>query len=215
MTAPLTARLTRLALTLLGALVILSAVPALAHAADPAAAAQGSNAYAEHQPIIPGIKQAAIPAITALITFFIVFAILYVKVWPMINKGLDDRATKIRDEIAAAELARKQAADALDEYEKNLSEARAESKAMLEKTKSEQAALAAQLRAKADAELSELRDRARQDIEAAKRAAVSEIYATSVALASQMASKILQREVSAADQQRLVDESLAELQSRA
>src|SRR5690606_1848374 len=98
---------------------------------------------------------------------------------------------------------------------KNLAEARAEAKAMLEKTKSEQTALAAQLRAKADAELSDLRDRARQDIEAAKRAAVSELYTTSVALASQMASKILQREVSATDPQRLVEESLAELQSRA
>ena len=122
---------------------------------------------------------------------------------------------EIFDEIAAAERARKQAADALDEYEKNLAEARAEAKAMLEQTKAEQAELAASLKAKADKELTELRDRARQDIEAAKRAAVNEIYAESVALASNIAGKILQREVSAGDQQRLVEESLAEMQGQA
>ena len=179
------------------------------------------GAHGEHGALVPydseGFKtgQVVAPAITALVTFGLVFVVLYTMVWPKISKGLDDRATKISDEIAAAELARKQAADALDEYEKNLADARAEAKAMIADTKAKQGELAAELRAKADAELSELRDRARQDIEAAKKAAINELYAESVALASQIAGKILQREVSVQDQQRLVQESLAEMQSNA
>ncbi len=177
---------------------------------DPAAAGYGD---AEHQGPIPTQYQGLAPAITAIIAFGIVLGVIYVVIWPKMSKGLDERANKIKDEIAAAERARKQAADALDEYEKNLAEARAEAKQMLEQTKAEQAELAASLKAKADKELTELRDRARQDIEAAKRAAVNELYAESVTLASNIAGKILQREVSAGDQQRLVEESLAEMKA--
>ncbi len=187
-----------------------------AHAADePAHAADGHGGHgdAEHQGPIPTVMQGLAPAITALIAFGIVLGVIYVAIWPKMAKGLDERANKIKDEIAAAERARKQAADALDEYEKNLAEARAEAKAMLEQTKAEQAELAASLKAKADKELTELRDRARQDIESAKRAAVNELYAESVTLASNIAGKILQREVSAGDQQRLVEESLAEMKA--
>lgn len=170
----------------------------------------------EHAPpaVIPPAKEGLAAAITSLLVFALVFFVLYVKVWPTITKGLDERASKIREEIAAAEAARKQAKDALDEYEKSLSQARAEAQQMLEETKSQQAELAAQLRAKADSELSALRDRAKRDIEAAKRTALSEIYNESVTLASTMASKILQREISVSDQQNLVNESLAEMKAK-
>lgn len=158
-------------------------------------------------------KQGAITGVMALLVFVVVFAILYWKVWPKIEGGLDERATKIRDEIASAEAARKQAKMALDEYEKNLADARAEANKMLEETKAKQSELAAELRAKADAELGQMRERAMRDIDAAKKAALNEIYSESVGLATTMAGKILGREVTAGDQGRLVEESLAEMAS--
>jgi hypothetical protein len=57
------------------------------------------------------------------------------------------------------------------------------------------------------------KERARRDIEIAKRAALQEIYGVAAAQATAVATKILEREVTAADQQRLVDESLRELQT--
>jgi F-type H+-transporting ATPase subunit b len=185
-------------------------------AADGHEAAGGHGGGGDHGPpaVIPPAKEGLGAAITSLLVFALVFFILYVKVWPIITKGLDERASKIREEIAAAEAARKQAKDALDEYERSLSQARAESQQMLEETKSQQAELAAQLRAKADQELNAMRDRAKRDIEAAKRTALNEIYTESVGLASTMASKILQREISVTDQQNLVNESLAEMKAK-
>ncbi len=180
------------------------------------AAAAGDD-HGSHPPkgnVVPTLKEGIAPAITSLLVFALVFAVLYVKVWPMITKGLDERSAKIREEIAAAEAARKQAKDALDEYEKSLADARAESQRMLEDTKTQQADLAAQLRANADAELTALRERAKKDIEAAKRTALNEIYTESVTLASAMASKILQREINVDDQQQLVNESLAEMKAK-
>ena len=67
-----------------------------------------------------------LPAVTALVVFLIAFGFLYVKVWPQIVKGLDDRQRKIRQEIDTAEDAREQAKAALAEYERELASARDE-----------------------------------------------------------------------------------------
>lgn len=148
-----------------------------------------------------------------LVTFAIVLAILGKVVWPKILGALEDRQNKIRAEIQAAEDARKQAAAALERYEKSLAEARAEAQQLIEKTKAEQSTLAADLRARADAELTILRERAQRDIEAAKKQAVSEIYTQAAVLATDLAAKILKRELSAADQRRMIDESIGQLEA--
>lgn len=163
--------------------------------------------------VIESPKAGVIPAATAIVIFLIVFGILATTVWPKIVAGLDERNEKIMGEIAAAEEARKQAKEALDQYEQNLADARAESQKMLEETKAQQASLAANLKATADAELAAMREKAIADIDAAKKQALNELYGESVNLATVMAGKILAREVSADDQQRLMDESLAEMKS--
>lgn len=151
--------------------------------------------------------------ITAIVIFVIVLGLLSTMVWPKIVKGLDERNEKIVGEIAAAEAARQQAREALDEYEKNLAEARAESQKMLEETRAQQSQLAAQLKSNADTELGAMREKALAEIEAAKKQALGELYNESVNLATVMAGKILQRQVTADDQQRLMDESIAEMKS--
>lgn len=186
------------------------------HAQDAHAGDDHGDHGAHHEApgVVPKPEQGIIPAIMTLLVFGGVLLVLYLKVWPALTKGLDDRANKIREEIEAAELARRQARAALDEYERNLADARAEAQKMLEKTREDQQRLAGELRAKADAELTELRRKAMSEIEGAKRAALSEIYQHAAALAVTAAGKILQREITPTDQQRLIDESLAELQAR-
>jgi F-type H+-transporting ATPase subunit b len=188
-------------------------LPFLTLALISTAASVASAAAEKDASVIAAPKEGAATAITALVVFVIAFGILATLVWPKISKGLADRNAKIKAEIAAAEEARKQAKDALNEYERNLAEARAEAQKMLEETRSQQAAMAAELRAKADVELNALREKAKLEIEAAKKQALAEIYTESVNVATAMAGKILQREVSVSDQQRLMDESLAELRT--
>lgn len=188
-------------------------VGTLEHVIEETTAGHDDHGHGPKAGVVPTVEQGLVPAIVSLIVFALVFAILAAKVWPTIVRALDERANKIREEIAAAEAARKQAKDALDQYERSLAEARAEAQRMLEKTKAQQQALADELKAKADAELNQMKERARRDIEAAKRAALAEIYNEGATFAAAMASKILQREVTPRDQQRLVEESLAELQA--
>lgn len=175
------------------------------------AAALAADTGHEKAGVVPTIEQGIAPMIVSLVVFGVVLAVLSVKVWPMVVKGLQDREHKIREEIEAAEMARKQAKDALEEYQQSLAKARADAQKMIEAARAQQSALAAELKAQADAELGQLRDRARKDIEAARRAAVAEVYAEASNLATMIASKVLKRNVSGGDTQALVDESVKQL----
>jgi F-type H+-transporting ATPase subunit b len=161
---------------------------------------------------IPSLPQGLWSAVTALVVFTLVFAVLALKVWPTISSGLDERANKIRDEIEAAEMARKQAKESLDEYQMKLQEARTEAQRMIDQAKSQQMAMAASEKSKLEAELSKERERALKDIEAAKRAAVAELYSQSAVLATTLAGKILKRNITTSDHQQLIEESLGQMQ---
>ncbi len=152
-----------------------------------------------------------LPAVTSLVVFLLAFGFLYVKVWPKIIKGLEDRETKIRQEIESAEQAREQAKSALAEYEQELANARQEANQMIARAKADATAAGQELRERNEAELADMRQRATRELQNAKRTAITELHAEAANLAAEIASRILKREISAKDQQRLVDESLEEL----
>lgn len=189
---------------------------------DPAAGGQVAPGEAPHADehgaveggVIPPPKAGVPMSIAAILIFLIVFIILSKTAWPKILGGLADREAKLREGIEASKRLKAEADQIREEYESKLAEARAEAQTMLAETKAQQQAFAAELRAKAEQELTQMKERARRDIEAAKRAAVGEIYSEAADLATMVAGKILKREVTAGDQQRLVDESLTQLQAR-
>ncbi len=152
-----------------------------------------------------------LPAITAIVVFLLAFGFLYMKVWPKILQGLDDRDQKIRQEIANAEAAREKADAALAEYEKELASARHEANELIAQARADAKAVAKDLRDRNETELVEMKQRATRDLESAKRAAITDLHAQAASLAADIAARILKREISAEDQQRLVDESLGEL----
>jgi F-type H+-transporting ATPase subunit b len=152
-----------------------------------------------------------VDVIVAVVVFIVFFSLLRVLVWPKVIAGLDERYAKIRHEIDAAEKARHEAESAQRKFEEKLRQAQEEAARTIEEAKATARKVADELRAKNDAELTEMKTRALADIQAARETAVRELNEHSVALAASMASKILRREVGAADQSRLVAESLAEL----
>lgn len=152
--------------------------------------------------------------LAAIIVFLAAFFILQKTAWPKILGGLEEREKKIREEIFAAEEARRQAERAQEDYAKELAGARAEAHRMIEQTKAEQTRMAADLKSQAEAEMAQLRDSAMANIEAAKRAALNDIYNETATLATQVAARILEREVNEADQKRLVEDTLGELVKR-
>jgi F-type H+-transporting ATPase subunit b len=195
---------------------VLAALPTLAqtHGVEHAPAAGDPHAgEAAHEVVgaLPSASQGAVTGITAIVVFGAVFAVLALKVWPTIAKGLDDRANKIRDEIRSAEQARKQAREALEQYEQSLKEARMEAQKMLDKARAQQQVMLDEMKAKNEVEIVQMREKARKDIDAAKKEALAELYGTASELAASAASKILRREVSAGDTRRLMDETMGQL----
>lgn len=177
-------------------------VPAMAFAADEAAAAESGNP----------MSWSWAPYVSSLIVFGAAFFILSRTAWPRIVSGLQEREEKIKRDIAEAEKSRKQAEKALSEYEQALADARAEAGKILDQARQDQQRLAAELKSKTEAELNSMRDSAKRDIEAAKKQAVGEIYDHMATVATSIAGRILEREISADDQRRLVEESLNQLQ---
>ncbi|MDX2116162.1 MAG: F0F1 ATP synthase subunit B [Planctomycetota bacterium] len=184
--------------------LVLAAFPALASAAADEHAAAGA---AKPDVMAFDLLQFGM----AIAVFLIAFFILRTAVWPKILGGLEAREGKIRSEVFAAEELRKTAAKEKADFERALAEARTEAQRMIEQTKAEQLRLAADLKARAETELTELREQARLSIDAAKRAAISDIYSHAATLATNVASKILQREVNPDDQRRLVEESVGQM----
>lgn len=154
-----------------------------------------------------------LPAVTAFVVFGIVFAVLAKFVWPTVSKGLDERNAKIVGEIKAAEEARAAAKAAQAEFERSLANARDEAANMIKQARADAQRVADELKAKNDQELAEKVARANADIEAARKAAVADMQAQSAALATEIAGKILRRQVNDQDNARLVQESLKELAS--
>jgi F-type H+-transporting ATPase subunit b len=160
---------------------------------------------------IPTPAQGVATAVTALVVFAISAVFLQLVVWPKISKGLADREHKIRSAIQEAELARQQAKTSLEQYQRDLAEARARAQADLEAARAQQGAIAAETRAKAERDVAMMKDKAVREIEAAKKVAISEVYAVAGQVASSMASRVLKREVNVQDEHRLLQEALSEL----
>jgi F-type H+-transporting ATPase subunit b len=148
---------------------------------------------------------------TSIVVFVIFLSLAMKFVWPHILKGLDERDEKLRSDLEAAEEASQRAKSALEEYEQELLSARTEAGEMIAKARDDAKAAAEELRTNNTRELAEMKKAAANEIEAAKKAAIGELHAAAGSLAVTIASKVLGRELSAADQQSLVEESLAEL----
>lgn len=169
--------------------------------------ALAAEAGVEGDPMSPIVLE----MIWAVVLFLIFAGILGFVVWPKILGALQAREQKLEGDLVGAESARKQAEAALAEYKAKIAEAQAEARKVVEEAKTAAERAAASIRSQTESEIAKMRDRASAEIAAAKTQAVSEIHAHTAELATLVAGKILRRQINAEDQQRLVQESLAEL----
>jgi F-type H+-transporting ATPase subunit b len=152
--------------------------------------------------------------LTAVVVFLIAFSVLAFKVWPKILGALDARNAKILSEIEAAEKARRDADEAKARFERELAKAREDAQKMISDAKADAQRLADEIRARNEKDLAERLARANAEIDNAMRQAVSTLHAQAAELATVAAGKILGRQITAADQQKLIEESLKELSAR-
>jgi len=147
----------------------------------------------------------------AVVLFLIFAGILGFVVWPKILSALQQRETKLEGDLVGAEDAHKAADAALAEYKTKIAEAHQEAAKVVGEARKAAEQVAAQIKSDAEAHAVQQRERTTAEINAAKEQALAEIYDQTAELATQVAGRILKREINAADQAQLVSDSLAEL----
>lgn len=150
-------------------------------------------------------------AIWTLVIFLLVLVVLGKYAWGPILDGLKKREDFIHDALAQAKGDRDAAQARLEEYEKRLATARAEASAIVEEGRRDADALRLKIEQDARAEAEKMIDRARREIGIAKETAIKELYVQSAHLATDIAGRIVARELQPKDHERLIRESLAEL----
>lgn len=178
-----------------------------------ASTAFGAPAEGAEPSIIPTPGQAIMPAVTTLIVFALLVAILGKYAWGPIASGLKNREEKIRRDIRDAEEARARSEATLKQYQAQLATAEQQVRDLLAKASADAQQLATSIRMNAQQEAEEAKERATRDIETAKNQALSEIYEESATLATNIAEKILRRNLNPDDQRDLVRSSLDQLKT--
>lgn len=193
--------------------------PVWAAAADveqPAAggtAAHAADGHGEEPQLLRGPEAGLVTAVTTLIIFALLVAILGKYAWGPIATGLKAREDRIRKDIADAEAARARAEATLREYNTQLATAETRVREMLAKATADGEGIAAGIRARAQQEAEETRERALRDIDAARDQAVAQVHEQAAVLATSVAEKILRRNLNPDDQRDLVAQSLDQLQT--
>ena len=99
----------------------------------------------------------------------------------------------------------------LQEYEAKLADAGTRAGEIVDQSKRDAEKARASIEEKARDESDKMVERARREIELAKQSAIKDLYASSSEMATEIASRILQRELNAQDHERLIADSIQEL----
>ncbi|MBI4978398.1 MAG: F0F1 ATP synthase subunit B [Spirochaetes bacterium] len=143
--------------------------------------------------------------ILTIITFLAVLVVLRLTAWKPIIAGIDARADKIRDDLAAAEKAKEEAKQSLEDYKKKLEEGRHEARIIIEQARTEANHLREQMLSETTAQLEDHRKKALIEIEKAKADAVIAVRNELADVSTMIAGKILERELSPDKNRTLID----------
>lgn len=146
-----------------------------------------------------------------VITFAVLFLILWKAAWKPIVDALDARAEKVRSDIENAEMMRIEAEKQLAQHKEMMDRANAEVAAIIAEGKADAERVRSGIIEKANAEAKELSERAKKEIEMAKDKALAEIQAEVVTLSTEIAAKIIAKNLNPEDQKKLVEDAISKI----
>ena len=149
--------------------------------------------------------------IWTLIAFGLTFYLLRRLAFPRIQEALDKRQKSIEEAIEESERARAEAAKLLDEYRERLRQARTQSEDIVVRARKAAEEHQRESLEAARQQREELLDQTRKDIEAETRRAIQEIRNEVADLTVLATEKVTRKSLDEADQRRLVEEALGEL----
>ncbi|MCL1911135.1 MAG: F0F1 ATP synthase subunit B [Leptospirales bacterium] len=148
-----------------------------------------------------------------LITFLILLLILWKAAWKPIVNALDSRAEKVRNDIDHAENTRQEAEKVLVEYKTLLANSKEESANIITRAKEDGEKIQNAIVEKATKEAQEILERTKKELAIAKENALNALKADIVLLSTEIASKIIERNLNPEDQSSIVRETLNRIET--
>jgi F-type H+-transporting ATPase subunit b len=149
--------------------------------------------------------------IWTLIAVLTTFWILYKYAFPRIQDALDKRQRVIEESIEEAKREREEAAKLLEEYRERLREARTQSEEIVLRARKAAEEHERETQEEARRRREEMLEQTRRDIEGETRRAIQEIRNEVADLTVLATEKVTRKSLDEADQRRLVEEALGEL----
>jgi F-type H+-transporting ATPase subunit b len=149
--------------------------------------------------------------IWTIATFLVLAWALRKYAWQPLLKALDERQKTIASALENARLAREQLEKAQEHSSQLLAQARTDAEALLVQARTDANVFRQELRDKAAAEAESITKNAEKQIQREAAKAVELIRREAIDLSVAMASKLIRRQVSAQDQESLLQESLKEI----
>ena len=149
--------------------------------------------------------------IWTLIVFGLSLWLLNKFAFPRIAEALDRRQKAIDESIDAAERTRREADEILAEYRQRLAEARGQADEIVARARKTGEAAENEIVADARSKREEMMEQTRRDIEAETRRAIQAIRAEVADLTVLATEKVTRRSLTDADQRKLVDDAVSEL----
>ena len=146
-----------------------------------------------------------------ILSFGILFWILYKFAFPPILETLETRERKIRENLDQAEQSRATAEQKLKEYETKLQLAAKEAETLMAEAKQKAQRLLDENQQRLRTDSERIKEEAAQDIERERRKAVQDIKDQTADLVILVAEKVIGRSLSDDDHRRFAQEALAEV----
>jgi len=151
--------------------------------------------------------------IWTIATFLILLVLLAKFAWRPLLEALEKRQESIRQSLDDARQARQELERLHAESQRILAQARTEAEAIVARTRDDANRLREELRQKAQQEAGGILRNAEKQIELETARALQQIRQEAVDLSVAIASKLLQRNVTREDNERLIDETFKQLEA--
>lgn len=161
-------------------------------------------------PIIPATNELVFGALS----FAILFALMYKFAYPAVAKAMEARTERIRENLDDAERVRTEANTILEEYQRQLADARNESNRIIEEARQTADQLRRDLMQRAEAEVNELKQRTQDDINAARDRTMGELREQVAGLAIELAEKVVEANLDRATNVALIERYIEQVGSQ-
>ncbi|HLG58959.1 MAG TPA: F0F1 ATP synthase subunit B [Vicinamibacterales bacterium] len=152
--------------------------------------------------------------IWTIATFLVLLWLLAKFAWKPLLRALEERQDSIRKSLDDAQQAKQELERLHVESQKILAVARAQADTILSETRSDANRLRDELKQKAQAEAAGIVKNAERQIEMETARALQQIRNEAVDISIAIASKLLQRNVSKEDNERLIEETFKQIEAR-